>query len=93
MKKAVFYSLVYEGGYPTAKQWKGWTDGEYNYYKYKGQWFCIEPYTGLSVGSGETRTIARTFADINKEKIAELRNKPEWGEMVSKLDAAVQALS
>ena len=90
MKKTVFYSMVLKNGQIGAKQWQGWTDGEYNYYKYRGDWFCIEPNTGHSVGQGETRAIARTFADLNANNIAELRKKPEWLKITAQFSAAIE---
>ena len=57
MKKVKFYSLVNgENGKPIAKEWTGYTDNIFNYYKTEqGTWHAIEKNTGLSVGNDTTR--------------------------------------
>ena len=64
MKKCNFYSLVMgEQGQPVAKEWSGYTDIYFNYYKNEfGQWFAIEPSTGLSVTQANTRKEAQKRA-------------------------------
>lgn len=89
MKKNIFYSLVRENGKPVAKQWQGWTDGEYNYYKSCDMWYCIHPECGLSVAYGETRAIARANADLCTERIEQKRNSREWSSLVDGLKAAI----
>ena len=79
MKKCKFYSLVMGKQHkPIAKQWDGYTDIYFNYYKNEfGQWFAIEPSTGLSVVQANTRkeaqykaTMPTMFKKIN-EKITQ----------------------
>lgn len=89
MKKHEFYSLVRKNNQVTARQWQGWTDGEYNYYRINGMWCCIVPDCGLSVSYGETRAIARANADLLKEQIERKRNSPEWPGMVERFTKAV----
>lgn len=67
MKKHTFYSLVMgEHGKPVAKEWNGFTDGIYNYYKNEyNKWFAIEPTTGLSVVYGRnTRKECANIAHV-----------------------------
>lgn len=64
MKKCKFYSVIAgANGAPVAKLWEGWTDIYFNYYKNEfGQWFAIEPSTGLSVTQAHTRKEAQKRA-------------------------------
>lgn len=64
MKKHIFYSLIYsqEKGGAIAQKQDGYTDIYFNYYKFKNIWYAIEPSTGLSVATGNTRKEAQRKA-------------------------------
>lgn len=66
MKKCKFYSLIMgEEHQPIAKEWNGYTDTYFNYYKNEvGQWFAIEPSIGLSVAQANTRKEAQHKATM-----------------------------
>ena len=68
---------------PVAKLWEGYTDTYFNYYKNEyGQWFAIEPSTGLSVAQANTRketqykaTTPAMFKKINDEITQNMINR------------------
>lgn len=92
MKKIEFYSMMLgHGNNPKAVKHVGWTDGEFNYYRTGDYWYCIEPNSGLSVGQGETRAIARTFAEMVGEEIEFVKARPEWSKTVDQFRQAVEA--
>ena len=52
MKKIEFYTRTHKNGKDIAEKVNGYTDGKFNYYKNEfGNWFAVEPKTGLSTGA------------------------------------------
>lgn len=49
MKRIEFYTLINNFGKPAAVKVKGYTDGNYNYYKDKfNNWHCVVPSLGVA---------------------------------------------
>lgn len=49
MKRIEFYTLINNFGEPAAVKVKGYTDGNYNYYKDKfNNWHCVIPSLGIA---------------------------------------------
>ena len=90
MRKCKFYSLILVGTSkkPVAKEWNGYTDGRYNYYK-NGLWFVIEPTTGLSMAYGDTRQEA---AEKITPALIEQANKAVTGDLIDRFNKAVHKL-
>lgn len=83
MKKHTFYSLVLgANNKPVAQKWNGYTDNIFNYYRdNSGRWYAIEPTTGLSVLSADTRKAAQMRASTTA-MFEQIKNalKPEMQE-------------
>ena len=67
MKKCTFYSQVLNNNKIVAQLQNGYSDGYFNYYCHtynngSKTWFAIEPSTGLSITTGNTRKEAQQKA-------------------------------
>lgn len=82
MKRMTFYTKWRQGGKNVALRVKGWSDGEYYYYKSGSRWWAVNPETGLAVNV-ETAYTRRDAVEIAhraqvKEAIAKYL-KSEYG--------------
>lgn len=81
MKKCNFYSLIGQNGKITVKPWEGYTDGIFNYYKNEyNTWYCIEPSTGLSIGSDRVRK--NLYNRVNTPNMYKMVNEKITQEMI-----------
>lgn len=63
MEKVKFYSIMHTNGKTAAVLHDGYFDGYYFYYKNSaGDWWCIDPPSGLAVTCQNSRKAARDFA-------------------------------